>query len=337
MFTLYRSTWFIIVFWLVSMSWLGWTKLRPAARLGQSPQHNDILPAEAVRLSPIRWRISLGGKPLGWAAHNVERFADGRGEVKSTVRLERLQVEQVLEQGFGSLGSLLSRGLSGHTGGEMATISLTIDSSMGFDHFGQLEGFASSVQEDRWGECIRIVGSVRADQLLVKAYLSLGQENGAAVLEPVSQNIFPLPADKLVADSLAPHPRLRNLKVGQHWTFESYHPFFPTRPLQTLEALVEDRRMLRRDGEDVWTFHVVYRRATDDGLSLERRVGEVFVMADGTVVRQSLTWGGIKLAFDLLSEGAGGPDEKPSFREVLTPMEAIDEKLSEQTREGRSP
>jgi hypothetical protein len=307
MYSLHRSTWFIVFFWMASMSWLSWTKLRPAVRLGQSPQQDDVLPREAVRLSPIRWRIFLNGEPLGWAVHDVERFLDGRGRVDSTVRIERLPVEQALQQGFGSLGSLLSRGLARESAGALGTLSLTIESSMRFDHFGQLEGFESTVLEDRRGECIRIVGSVRETQLLVKAYLLLGFDRRESVREPVYQDILHLPADKLVVDSLAPRPRLRELSVGQHWTFETYHPFFPTRPLQTLEARVEDRRMLRIDDQDVWTFHVVYQRSADDGLSLERRVGDVFVTADGTVVRQTLTWGGITLSFDLLPESADVP------------------------------
>jgi hypothetical protein len=309
MFSLRTSTWFILIFWMGSMSWLTWTKLRPAAAHNQPPQQDDILPPEAVRWEPIRWRISVNGRPLGWASHEVERFLDGQGRVASTVRIEKLAIEQVLQQGFGSLGALLSRGLAPDRAGGLGPLSLTIDNSMRFDSFGQLESFESVVQEDAWGECIRLHGSVRESQLLVKAYLVLGHESSGASAEPVYQNVLELPPDRLVVDSLAPRPRFRNLRVGQRWTFETYHPFFPTRPLQSVEAVVEDRRMLRLGDRDVWTMHVVYRRAEDDGLSVQRHLGDVYVTADGTVVRQTLTWGGITLTFDLetplAEEGTG--------------------------------
>jgi hypothetical protein len=307
MFSLRGSTWFILFFWLASMGWLGWAKLRPLARQGEPPQQDDILPRDAVRAAPIRWRISLGDQTLGWASHDVERLADGQGRLESTVRIERLSIDQILQRGFGSLGSLLSRGLNREQFGGLGPISLTIQNSVRFDHFGQLESFESLVSEDTWGECIRLSGSVREAELLVKAYLVLAAEQGEPRLEPVYQNVLPLPPDKLVIDSLAPRPRLSHLRVGQRWTFESYHPFFPTRPLQTVEAQVVDRRMLRIEDRDVWTFHVVYRRGEDDGLSLERHLGDVYVMSDGTVVRQTLTWGGATLAFDLMSEPNGGP------------------------------
>jgi hypothetical protein len=315
MFAGQRSTWFILSFWLASMGWLTWTKLRPAGRLGQPPPLEDVLPLQAVRMPRSDWQISLNDQPLGWATHQVERFADGQGEVISRVRLERLPIEQALEQGFGSLGSLISRGLGG-SGPGLGDVSLTVDNVMRFDHFGQLESFDSTVHEDQWGECIRIVGTVRENQLLVKAYLRLGPEGDENVLKPVYQNVLPLPADKLVLDSLAPRPRLRNLRIGQHWTFESYHPFFPTRPLQTLEARVEERRMLRIDGQDVWTLRVVYRRAADDGLSLEQRVGDVYVTDDGTVVRQTMTWGGLTLVFDLVSSASAAAHDRSAAAEL---------------------
>ena len=305
MFSLRGSTLFILIFWMASMSWLTWTKLRPASRSIQSPQQDDMLPREAVRLDPIRWRISVNGRPFGWAAHDIERFSDGQGRVDSTVRIEKLSIDQVLEQGFGSLGALLSRGLDPDRALGLGPVSLTIRNAMRFDSFGQLEGFESLVQEDTWGECIRLTGTVRESQLLIKAYLVVGGEPGEASVEPVYQSVLELPPDKLVVDSLAPQPRFRDLKVGQRWTFETYHPFFPTRPLQSVDAVVEERRMLRIGDQDVRTFHVVYRRGRDDGLSLDRHLGDVYVTSDGTVVRQTLSWGGITLTFDLQTELPG--------------------------------
>jgi hypothetical protein len=258
-----------------------------------------MLPREAVRLEPGRWRISLNRLPLGWSSQEVERLPDGQGKISSILRFERLPLDQLLENGVGSLGGLLSRGLSRAEFSALGPISLTIRSQMHFNHFAQLESFESLVLEDSWGECIRISGVVRENRLTIQAYLLLGADNDGRGAEPVLQRQLDLPSDKLVVDSLAPRPRYRNLRLGQRWTFETYHPLFPTRPLQTVEAHVADRRVLRIDGRDVRTFHVVCERADDDGLSLERHVGDLFVTADGTVVRQTLTWAGGELTFDM--------------------------------------
>ncbi len=292
------------------MSWLTWTQLRPSAHPGQPPQQDDILPREVVRWEPIRWRISVNGRPLGWAAHDVERLSDGQGRVDSTVRIENLSMEQVLEQGFGSLGAFLLRGLGVPGRDGLGSISFTIENAMRFDSFGELESFESLVQEDSWGDCIRLQGTVRESQLMVKAYLAISDERGEPSLEPVYQEVIDLPPETLVVDSLSPRPRFRDLKVGQQWTFETYHPFFPTHPLQTIEASVEGRRMLRLGAEDVWTTHIVYRRGGDDGLSLERHLGDVYVSSDGTVVRQTLVWGGLTLTFDLQTTPAGTDAEQ---------------------------
>lgn len=304
MFSWRGSTWFTIFFWLASMSWLGWTQLRPALRRARPPQQQDILPMEAVRLPPIHWRIFLNDRVLGWASHDVERMEDGQGRVDSTVRIENLSADQVLQQGLGTLGRLLSRGLNGQEGLRLTPVRLTVHSSMHFDHYGQLESFSSVVTEDDWGECIQIFGAVRDARLLVKAYLVLGEPDEQLTREPVYQTVLPLPDDAMVVDSLAPYPRLANLQVGQRWTFQSYHPLLPNRPLQTIEAVVKERRVLRIDGQDVWTFRVAYLRGADDGLSLDRHLGDVYVQDDGTVIRQTLKWGRMNVRFDRLPQDA---------------------------------
>ena len=57
-------------------------------------------------------------------------------------------------------------------------MSLTIQKSMRFNHYGEIRQFRSVVHEDVWGECIRLTGTVRESQLMVKAYLVWGNQDG---------------------------------------------------------------------------------------------------------------------------------------------------------------
>jgi hypothetical protein len=173
---------------------------------------------------------------------------------------------------------------------------------MQFDHFGQLQGFECLVYEDVWGECIRMQGSVRDEQLFVQAYLMISEGAGAGRKEPVYQTKLPLPSDTIVVDSLAPRPRFGRLRVGQSWTFETYNPFRPTRPLQCVVAKVIGRQTLRVRERDERTFHVRYIEADDDGLSLERDLGELWVTDSGEVFRQTMRWGTMELAFERVED-----------------------------------
>ena len=80
--------------------------------------------------------------------------------------------------------------------------------------------------------------------------------------------------------------------------------------------MVQERRVLRIEGQDIWTFRVAYLRGEDDGLSLDRHLGDVYVRDDGTVIRQSLKWGNMNLRFDRLPENAEATftTERPSVR-----------------------
>ena len=51
------------------------------------------------------------------------------------------------------------------------------------------------------------------------------------------------------------------------------------------------------------TYYVVYQRSDDDGLSVERDLGELWVADDGTVMKQSAHWGQLNLEFELMAAG----------------------------------
>ena len=280
------------------MTWLTWTKIFPSTQLVQAPKHADILPETPSRLPTIHWQISLNGKAIGWATHDVERHGDGQGTLASTVQLEKLSADQVFRRDFTNLAMLAAPKMETKVK-DQRQMTLTIQNTMQLEYFGQLSSFECSVTEDKLGECIKLQGTVHEDELVVKAYL-LFPVLGNRKTAPLQELRLPLPADMLVTDCLSPRPHFGRLKLGQTWTFETYNPLFPSHPMQTINARVVGKQILQQEGRDIRTFHVVYERADNNGLSIGRQLGDVWVTRDGKVVRQSMTWGSLELTFDRL-------------------------------------
>lgn len=293
------TTWVVLAFWGTSMAWLGYHHLALLPSQMEAPRPQEVLPVETGELKPIRWKLLLDDQPIGWAVHRVRRQDDGYGEIASTVRIEKLSIEHVLRQGIGSLGSLVLRGASKEEISLPESVSITVENQVRFDEYAQLQGFTCKVREDLWGECVHLQGDVDGDdQIQVKAFLTLNERPDEPLGKPLYKTTLRLPDDRSVMDSLAPNPQLRGLRLGQRWSLQTYRPLFPTSPLQLVEAYVASRELVRV-GDDVYpTMHVVYERSAQEPLSWERRLGDAWVLDDGTVIRQSLSWGKFTLTFE---------------------------------------
>lgn len=281
------------------MAWLSYHHLALLPSQMDAPRPQEVLPLEAGELRPIRWKLLLDQQPIGWAVHRVRRQDDGYGEIASTVRIERLSIEHVLQQGIGSLGSLVMRGVGQEEIRLPDTVSITVDNHVRFDEYGQLQGFTCKVREDSWGECVHLQGDVDADdQIQIKAFLTINEGPDEPLGKPLYKTTLRLPEEHSVIDSLAPNPQLRGLRIGQRWSMQTYRPLFPTSPLQQVEAHVASRELVRIGNEVFPTMHVIYERSVQEPLSWERRLGDAWVLDDGTVIRQSLTWGKFTLTFE---------------------------------------
>jgi hypothetical protein len=297
-----RVHWLILVFWLASSTWLTWTKLIPPLRTGDPPRYQDVLPDRAVALPPVHWSIQLNGRPLGTASNEVSRQEDGNGCVRSEIQIEGLSVQDLLQPTFGMLGSALQRSLG--QSGPGPELDLTVENQMFFDAFGQLQAFECRVDVADLDEWIRLRGTVHETQLRLSAFV--GRETGDVLRNPpppVFRSEVELPADRLVADSLSPRPQFGHLQVGQKWTFQMYRPLLPNQPLELVEAHVDRQDEIEWNGQTVSAFHVVYRRAAGSILSLDQDLGQLWVLTDGTVVRQTLQWGSLVLTFDRQPDG----------------------------------
>ena len=114
-----------------------------------------------------------------------------------------------------------------------------------------------------------------------------------------------LPADTLVSDSLTPRAELRNLSLGQTWTFPVYRAFPPNSPVQIVQGQVEQHEIIFWDSRDVETMLVVYRAAGGPGLNFsDGPLGKEWVRRDGVVLQQEVSFSGLSLRFERLPASA---------------------------------
>ena len=111
-----------------------------------------------------------------------------------------------------------------------------------------------------------------------------------------------LPAGSLIADSLSPRPHFVDLRVGQEWTFSTYRPLAPNSPLQDVLAKVEALENIEWNGEPITAHRIAYQRPTGGVLNLDQQLGLLWVDPTGTVLRQTMNWGALRLTFERVAD-----------------------------------
>jgi len=278
------------------MSWLGWTHFRPSAYPDRTPRQADILPLRAEQLPPVHWRILINDQVVGTAEQRIERHPDGHGSLRSRVELNDISVDQIVHQGVGQLLSLMSP--SANDVANYGRLTLTIDNTVRFDQFGRLNAIECRVAEKSLGDCVQLHGTTLDYKLRLRAYLLIASGTGSGTHEPIHEMSLPLPEERMLVDSLSPRTRFSNLSQGQTWTFDTYNPLMPTRPLQVVEATVAGRQAITLARKNWFAFHVTYERADATGLSLSRHIGDVWVTEEGDVLKQTASLGPMSLTFE---------------------------------------
>ncbi len=299
----------IILLWLSALGWLIIGRVLPRYHAGTPPTYQQLLPDRPAELSPIRWQIWLDRRPLGQASTRIVRYRDGQGAMSSSLELQDLSLSDFWRpQGSTGVGSFLLDRLFpwSDVASTQHQFSLRVDSQMDFDHFGQLHGFESQVDIDDLEQLVRIQGLVLDGKLRVRAYVHVPQGEGEMSADSlVSDMNLPLPSGHIVADDLTPRPRFVGLRLGQSWQFETYRPLAPNSPLQLVEATVAKRESLNWNGRSEPVYRIDYHRPASEGLSVNRHLGSVWVLAkEGTAIRQTVRFGGRVLRFERLADEA---------------------------------
>lgn len=278
------------VLWFAAMGWLFSTKILPTLTGGQPPGYDELLPKqEVVEPTPIRWTIRWNGRDIGWAENKISRSSDGTGKIASEVQFQQLPVDTMLSDLLGVAGRFAQPLL-----GEIGAIDLRVLTDLDFDHYGAFHSLQTEIDVGELKRLLTISGHVNQDKLDLRATVNGGDQATQVYRE---QEIH-LPPEALLADSFSPRPRLANLRVGQTWTFQSYHPLRPHQPLSLIEASVEQEELLEWNGKMVRVRKVAYRRDAGSGLSSTRKpIGVMWVRSDGEVLRQDLWLANVKIQF----------------------------------------
>ena len=287
----------VVAFWLAAMGWLLLTKIFPI--FDPSPQPAAPL-AHAVTPSSQQtcWGIDCEGVPVGFASNLAESDGEGRFEVTSLVRLTDLPVGQLLSNFMSSWG-----GFAGWLSPlpQNTTVSLATNTSMLFVE-GRLERFESAVSLDDVGPVFEMTGTRQKGGLLVEVLPSeiLARDGWT---EPIFSSVISVPDDTLIVDAFSPYSELTNLRVGKRWQMRSYRAFPPTQPIRVVDANVERTEMIMWEGDITTCYVVGFVDADTSGpTAAATSLGQMWVDDDGTVLKQSLWVGGVKLEFTRKSQ-----------------------------------
>lgn len=293
----------IAILWLGSMGWLTVYKILPGVRAGKPPAYTDVLPEAAVEVPQVSWQIKMNGRVIGEATIDISRQSDGSAQANSTIRIHDLSLADLLDQSLGTLAHFAkdSLGTGGNRQALYRPLELVVGNEMQFSPFGQLEEFRSTVEVADQPDLIEIRGLVLNDELRVSAYVNFNRDQSDPSAPIFEQRIAVSP-EQLIADSLTPRPRFAQLHVGQRWTYQTYRALVPNSPMMSVEAHVTQRESISWQGEEIECYHVALRRADTGGLSLASDMGHLWVGLDGTVLRQSLSWGSTTLDFERLAD-----------------------------------
>jgi len=307
----------VVMFWLISMSWLFTAKVLPWLYRGDPPPSTSVSSQIADKPDePIVecWRIDLDGKPVGWVVMRITRQNTGTAaetiEVESLAHFERLPITQIASKLSSALGTLMKPIFKGEHNPKICVVATNHTT---FDPQGQLLKFQSGMQlgQANIGHQLRMVGTVnRAGRLQLVTSAKLPKDPlHQSVWQEVDRREVALPKGAVVSDAFSPQSRLSKLYVGQTWTFPAYRFTLWGNPVQIIKATVKNEENISWNGDSVRTFHVVQRRGGGLGISLTREpVGQLWVQPDGTVLQQKFRVANLRFTFVRLADNE--QDEK---------------------------
>jgi hypothetical protein len=283
----------VLLFWLLTMSWLISRKVLPPLLVGEPPSPQKIVAARR-REPPVGWHIYLsdlrGGssldRRLGWAISSLRASPDGGAVLCGRLHLDDLPLAQMVPGWLHGVLKLVDQ--------PVGSLKMEIVSTAAIGPQGRLSHFESSVRIGPLREAIRLTGTVDGTRLA----LSVRSGDFTYRSEPY------LPADALLGDSLSPQTQMPGLHLGQRWTVPSYSPLRPpNNPLEILQATVETNESLVWNNVTEDTLLVIYR--SDSGFTFGRSPpprGKMWVLPDGTVLQQEVTFLDSRLTFQRMTK-----------------------------------
>jgi len=291
----------VIVLWLASMTWLLGEKVIPPLLGGDPPDYLGELAHVSQESPPDAWRLRWKERTIGFAASELVPRADGVDR-HSFVEFEELPLDSLLSELIGPLSAVVKPFLEG---ARDLRVNLLAATRMRFNSEKRLTGFDTTMDLGDFRDFLKVQGAVAADGTLsleAQVMPSSGPR-GHTIRQTLK-----LPPEALLESSLAPRSQLRNLQVGQTWTIPVYRAFPPNSPVQILQAEVEKHDVIIWGTEEVEAFAVTYRADAGSGLHATREpVSREWVRRDGVVLRQEVSFSGLRIVFERDHEEAPDP------------------------------
>lgn len=282
------SRWFniaVVLLWLATMSWLVVKKVLPSLLIGQPPSYRTIIAAGRDE-PPVGWRMSMGGRQLGWALSRTVPLPHEMTEIRSQVHFDELPLAEMTPDWLRSLLQLDNQ--------PWAKFAMDTESVLVIDPLDRLSRFRSAVRFDALRDAIVVDGTVEGAEMAVSF------RSG----EVTYNTNVPVPAKALMADSFSPQTSLPGLRAGQTWTVPTYSPLRPPNdPVEILQATVEGTELVTWNDRSAPTWLVVYRSDPGAGLgNADNLRGKLWVRRDGAVLKQTVTFLGSTMTFIRLPE-----------------------------------
>ena len=297
----------VLLLWAASLTWLVKTRIWPTLFTGSPPTYAESLPSAPESSREVCWSILYEGQSIGQAYNRITRHRDGTGFLSGIVQFEKLPVKRLMRDLLGPLGAIAAPRI---LEGDESELNLAIRTDLGFDNYGQLHRFETSVDVRGIRGFVTVEGRVIDDLLHIVARAPASDDPIELFRDQVQ-----LPPAGLVADTFSPRPHLAQLKVGQSWIIQSYRPFLPHSPLELIEATVEREEVIEWRGQIVRTMRVAYRRDAGSGLTTAREpVSQMWVRRDGEVLRHDVQLATVRMQFIRFPEGSCQPPAETTSR-----------------------
>ena len=285
------------LFWCASMGWLVSTKLAPVLLPRSLDPYGR---SERQQVEHAEWSVLWNGRPIGAASMTIDRGPDGAAQVHNRLELDDLPLAEMARELLGPLAKIIPGGLD-TASSEFSGVSMRISTDLqlspnGTHHGPRVESLQTLVALDGAADLIRVEAEMEGnDKLQLDVFAAIGPEGTD---RKIVSRLVDLPGDGQILDSLAPLPRLGNVRLGESWTLPVYRFFPPNNPIQRIRATVESEELLAWNGGLVPTRVVYYRPEPGELPTVgQRLLGRVWIAPGGHVVQQEATFSRITLRF----------------------------------------
>jgi hypothetical protein len=289
----------VIVFWMITMTWLLAEKVIPPMLGGDPPDYQSALEPPQHEQLPDAWKLRWKDRTVGFAASRVEVRPGGQLDRLTFVEFEDLPLDAILSEMLGPVAAIVKPLIQSNRG---LDINMLVATRMTFDANRRLSHFDTNIDLSGFQDFLRLEGTVKDDgKLDIVAQLSSGSFGAGQTFKHSVQ----LPPEALVEGSLSPRPELKGLHIGQKWTIPVFRSFPPNSPVQILQAEVEQHDIILWGTDEVETKLVVYRTEAGSGVHATREpISREWVRHDGAVLRQQVRFSGLELTFEREPEGS---------------------------------